>query len=165
MVKRLATLVIALSVCVVQSFALVEGRTLTRTLIDLNNELRMTYEQREANQQTFDETYERQHQKMLDVIKETSELSILLFTQEPDMTFDMAYALKKATADYSAFNQDRRPYDRIIYGLNYEVERYARLIEALRRLPPVMKEIEVEIVPDSLLYHNDSLDEIGRAHV
>ena len=158
MVKRLATLVIALSVCVVQSFALVEGRTLTRTLIDLNNELRMTYEQREANQQTFDETYERQHLKMLDVIKETSELSILLFTQEPDMTFDMAYALKKATADYSAFNQDRRPYDRIIYGLNYEVERYARLIEALRRLPPVMKEIEVEILPDSLLYHNDSLD-------
>ena len=43
-------------------------------------------------------------------------------------------------------------------GLNYEIDRNARLIEALRRLPPMMKEIEMEIVPDSLLYHNDSLD-------
>jgi small-conductance mechanosensitive channel len=155
---RLTTLLIALWALAAQSFALVEGRTLTKTLKDLNDELRMSYEQRAQIQQTFDETYEAQHQRMLDAIQKTSELSILLFTQEPDMTFDMAYALKKATADYSAFNQDRRPYDRIIYGLNYEVERYARLIEALRRLPPVMKEIEVEIVPDSLLYHNDSLD-------
>lgn len=35
--------------------------------------------------------------------------------------------------------------------MNLEVDRYARLIESLRRLPPIMTEIEIEILPDSLL--------------
>jgi hypothetical protein len=56
------------------------------------------------------------------------------------------------------FSINRRPYDHIVGSLNYEIDRNARLIEALRRLPPMIKEIETEIVPDSLLYRNDSLD-------
>ena len=95
---------------------------------------------------------------MIDVITESNELSILLYTQEREMTFDLAYALKKVTADYKAFSGNRRPYDHIVNNLNYEIDRNARLIEALRRLPPMKKEIEMEIVPDSLLYRNDSLD-------
>lgn len=74
------------------------------------------------------------------------------------MTFDLAYALKKVTVNYKDFSSDRRPYDHIVGSLNHEIDRNARLIEALRRLPPIMKEIEVEIVPDSLRYRNDSLD-------
>ena len=106
----------------------------------------------------FNEDFERQHQRMIDVITESNELSILLYTQEQEMTFDLAYALKKVTANYKDFSKDRRPYDHIVNNLNYEIDRNARLIEALRRLPPMKKEIEVEVVPDSLMYHNDSLD-------
>ena len=40
--------------------------------------------------------------------------------------------------------------------LDVEIDRYARLIESLRRLPPELRDLEV--VPDSLAYHNDSLD-------
>ena len=40
---------------------------------------------------------------MIDVITESNELSILLYTQEQEMTFDLAYALKKVTADYKDF--------------------------------------------------------------
>ena len=49
------------------------------------------------------------------------------------------------------FSINRRPYDHIVGSLNYEIDRNARLIEALRRLPPMIREIETEIVPDSLL--------------
>ena len=48
------------------------------------------------------------------------------------------------------------PYDRIVSNLNIEIDRYARLIETLRRLPPERN--TVKEVPDSLAYHNDSLD-------
>ncbi len=95
---------------------------------------------------------------MIDVVTESNELSILLYTQEQEMTFDLAYALKKVTADYKDFSRDRRPYDHLVNNLNFEIDRNARLIEALRRLPLMKKDIEVEVVPDSLLYHNDSLD-------
>ena len=158
MKKKLLTLVLTLCVCFVPLRAIVSGRSLTNTLKDLCNELQTAYQQRTEAQQRFNDDYERQHQRMIDVVTESNELSILLYTQEQEMTFDLAYALKKVTANYMAFSMNRRPYDHIVNSLNYEIDRNARLIEALRRLPPMMKEIEMEIVPDSLLYRNDSLD-------
>ena len=158
MKKFLLTIILALCVCSLPLMAVVSGRSLTNTLKDLCTELQTAYRQRSDAQQRFNEDFERQHKKMIDVITESNELSILLYTQEQEMTFDLAYALKKVTADYKAFSGNRRPYDHIVNNLNYEIDRNARLIEALRRLPPMKKEIEVDIVPDSLMYHNDSLD-------
>ena len=158
MTKRLLTIAFAALVFSVPLLSIVNGRPLTNTLKDLRTELQMVYDQRAETQARFDKDYERQHQQMIDVITKSNELSILLYTQEQKMTFDLAYALKKVESEYHDFNMDRRPHDRIVKGLTIEIDRYARLIEALRRLPPVMKEIEVEILPDSLMYHNDSLD-------
>lgn len=156
--KKLITLTLTLCVCAIPLWAIVSGRSLTNTLKELCRELQASYQQRSEAQQRFNDDYERQHQRMVDVVTESNELSILLYTQEQEMTFDLAYALKKVTANYKTFSMDRRPYDHIVSSLNYEIDRNARLIEALRRLPPMMKEIEMEIVPDSLLYRNDSLD-------
>lgn len=158
MKKKLLTLTLALCLCSIPLWAIVSGRSLTNTLKELCTELQTAYQQRSEAQQRFNDDYERQHQRMIDVVTESNELSILLYTQEQEMTFDLAYALKKVTADYKVFSMNRRPYDHIVNSLNYEIDRNARLIEALRRLPPMMKEIEMEIVPDSLLYRNDSLD-------
>lgn len=156
--KRILTIVFALFVFSIPLYSIVNGRSLTNTLKDLCTELKMIFFQKDENQKRFEEDYERQHQKMIDVITNSDRLSILLYTQEEEMTFDLAYALKKVTSDYKDFRKDTRPYDRFINSLNANIDRYARLIEALRRLPPVMKEIEIEILPDSLQYHNDSLD-------
>ena len=158
MKKYLLTIILALCVCSLPLWAVVSGKSLTNTLKDLCSELQAAYQQRSDAQQRFNDDFKRQHQRMIDVITESNELSILLYTQEQEMTFDLAYALKKVTSNYKDFSKDRRPYDHIVGSLNYEIDRYARLIEALRRLPPMMKEIEMEILPDSLLYHNDSLD-------
>ena len=158
MKKQLFTIILALCVCSLPLMAVVSGRSLTNTLKDLCTELQATFMQRSDAQKRFNEDFDRQHKRMINVITKSNELSILLYTQEQEMTFDLAYALKKVTANYKDFSKDRRPYDRIVNGLNYEIDRNARLIEALRRLPPMMKEIEMEILPDSLLYRNDSLD-------
>ena len=154
--RKLLTLIITLCVCAIPVWAIVSGRSLTRTLQELCTELQTTYQQRTEAQQRFNDDYERQHQRMIDVITESNELAILLYTQEQEMTFDLAYALKKVTANYKVFSMNRRPYDQIVGSLNYEIDRSARLIEALCRLPPMMREIE--IIPDSLQYRNDSLD-------
>ncbi len=158
MKRKLLTLGIALCVCTLPLWAIVSGHSLTRTLQELSTELKTAYLEGSDTQQRFNDDYERQHQQMIDLVTESNELSILLYTQEQEMTFDLAFALKKVMANYKVFSSNRSPYDHIVDGLNYEIDRNARLIEALRRLPPMMKEIEMEIVPDSLLYHNDSLD-------
>ena len=158
MKRKLLTLGIALCVCTLPLWAIVSGHSLTRTLQELSSELKTAYLNGSDAQQRFNDDYERQHQQMIDLVTESNELSILLYTQEQEMTFDLAFALKKVMANYKVFSSNRSPYDHIVDGLNYEIDRNARLIEALRRLPPMMREIEMEIVPDSLLYHNDSLD-------
>ena len=159
MKKKLTTVAFAVLVFSIPLLSVVNGRTITAVLDDLRTELRMVFEKAAEEQQVFDEDYALQHQQLVDVITESNELAILLYTQQQDMTFDLAYALKKVSDAYRDFNLDRKPYDRIVEEQNMEIDRYARLIEALRRLPPVMTEIELEILPDSLLYHGDSLDQ------
>ena len=111
----------------------VNERTLTNTLKELNLELKTLCNQMPETQQAFNKEYKSQHQRMIDVITRTNELSILLYSQEQKRTFDMAYALMKVTTSYHDFNEGMRPYDQVINDFNFEVERYARLIEALRR--------------------------------
>lgn len=158
MQKKVLSILISLIVFSIPLYAIVSGRTITAMLDELCTELQLACQNLSESQHRFDEDYDRQHQRMIDVISKSNELSILLYTQEERMTFDLAYALKKVSSDYKDFSKDRRPYDRILNSLNYEIDRYARLIESLRRLPPIKQDIELEIVPDSLLYRNDSID-------
>jgi len=131
--------------------AIVKGQSLNHTLKDLCIELQIGHQQRQSMQKGFDVDFERQHQRLLDVTTETNELSVLLYTQEQEMTFDLAYALKKVTEQYHAFSSDRRPYDQLVESLNIEIDRYSRLMKALRRLPPKMLETEEDSQEDSLL--------------
>ena len=158
MKKKLLTIVFAILVFSIPLLSVVNGQSISSVLKDLGSELKTSFLQRAEAQKQFDKDYEREHKRMVDIITASNELSLLLYTQEQDKTFDLAYALHKVTSAYKDFSKDSRPYDRSVHELNVEVDRYARLIEALRRLPPVLTEIELELVPDSLQYHNDSLD-------
>ena len=136
--------------------AVFNGNNLGATLRNLRRELQREHVQMSRTRDKISTNYEEQHEKMVDIIKECNELSLMLYSQKQDYTFDLCYALETIHTEYEDFNRDRRPYDRIVSGLDVEINRYARLIEALRRLPP--ERALVEEVPDSLAYHNDSLD-------
>lgn len=153
--KRLLLLAAFLAI-VVSLFAISYGKNLNRTLRVLRNELESDYRQIDKNRDRLTEDYEQQRQKMIDVMKQCDELSLMLYSQRQGFTFDVSYALQKVTQKYNEFNQDRRPFDRIVSNLNVEIERHARLIESLRRLPPELDTIVG--VPDSLLIHYDSLN-------
>ena len=158
MKKKLLTLAFATLVFSIPLLSVVNGLSISHVLKDLRSELRIKYTQRSEEQKQFDKNYEREHKRMVDIITSSNELSILLYTQEQGKTFDLAYSLNKVSSAFKDFSKESRPYARSVHELDVEVDRYARLIEALRRLPPLMTEIELELVPDSLLYHNDSLD-------
>ena len=153
--KRLLFLAACLAMAV-SLFAISYGHNLNQTLRVLRNELSADYQQIDKNRERFTEDYEKQRQKMIDVMKQCDELSLMLYSQKQGFTFDVSYALQRVTEKYNEFNQDRRPFDRIVSNLNVEMERHARLIESLRRLPP---ELDTIIgIPDSLLIHYDSLN-------
>lgn len=153
--KKILFLVAFLAI-MVPIFAISYGHNLAQTLRVLRNELSADYQQIDKNRDRLTEDYEKQRQKMIDVMKQCDELSLMLYSQKQGFTFDVSYALQKVTEKYNEFNQDRGPFDRIVTNLNVEMERHARLLESLRRLPPELDTIVG--VPDSLLIHYDSLN-------
>lgn len=157
MTKRKVFSILAILLAIaVPALAVFTGMDLDATLANLRRELYHEYQQIAQTQEDLKEYYEGQHKQMVEIAKKCNDQSLMLYSQKQDYTFDISYALEKVTEEYEDFNKNRTPYDRIVTKLNIEINRYARLIESLRRLPPELK--EVELVPDSLAYHNDSLD-------
>ena len=154
--RKIFSILVALLVMAVPAMAVFTGMDLDVTLSNLRRELYHDYLQIDRTRQQMGIKYEVQHRKMVDIVKKCNDMSLMLYSQKQDYTFDISYALEKVTQEYNDFNRNRTPYDRIVSSLNVEINRYARLIESLRRLPPELR--DVEVVPDSLAYHNDSLD-------
>ncbi len=154
--RKFLILLAALLLMAVPAMAVFTGLGLDATLSNLRRELYRDYTQISSTREKMESGYAVQHWKMVDIVKKCNDLSLMLYSQKQDYTFDISYALEKVAQEFTDFNKNRTPYDRIVSSLDVEINRYARLIESLRRLPPELR--DVEVVPDSLAYHNDTLD-------
>ncbi|MCR4823753.1 MAG: hypothetical protein K5849_00170, partial [Bacteroidales bacterium] len=152
--KRIFALLAAFLLTLPLSAVLGE-RNLAQTLHALRSELEMDYEKIFTAQGRLAERHGRQHEQMISIMKKCNELSLMLYSQKQEYTFDLTYALESVTEEFNDFNSNRMPYDRIVGQLDIEIDRYSRLIESLRRLPPQLQDIED--LPDSLRYRNDSI--------
>ncbi len=66
---------------------------------------------------------------MTDMVRRCNEISLMLYSQKLDYTFDMTYAFDEVKKEYEAFNKDRVPYDRLLETVNIEIDKYERLLE------------------------------------
>ena len=89
-------------------------------------------------------------------MEECEELSLMLYSRQPDYTFDLCYAFEKVTEEYDNFSKDKETLNEAVSDFNFEINRYARLAEVLRRIPPEREPV-IEL-PDSLTIDNDTLE-------
>lgn len=143
--KRTALTAVLFLVASVSSLAVFNEKDLAQTLQVLRYELRKAYVEMEKNQMSFESQDDQQHEELVHLIQSCNELSLMLYSQKQDFTFDLTYALQQVTDQYHNFTQSRMPYDNIISYLNVEIDRYDRLVMALKVLPPELVEL-----PDSL---------------
>ena len=142
--KFILTAVLAL-LAATPSWAVFNERDLAQTLQVLRYELCKAYNEMERNQQRFEKQDEKQHEQLVGLIRSCNELSLMLYSQKQDFTFDLTYALRQVTDQYNGFTQNRMPFDNIISYFNIEIERYDRLVKtlksdfcALRKSTPVL---------------------------
>ena len=154
--SRILAATVALLLFAPPSSAVFTEHDLGHTISSLKTELKYDHDRRVSSENSFEKLYRNQRMEMISIIKKCNELSLMLYSQKQDFTFDITYAFKTVSNEYLAFKDKQLPYDRIAGRLDWDIDRYARLLEALRRLPPALERIEV--IPDSLAYHNDSLD-------
>lgn len=131
-------LVLVLLVCSsVPSWAVFNEKNLAQTLQVLRYELSRAYMQMSQNQLAYEKQDEKQHEDLIKLVNSCNELSLMLYSQKQDFTFDLTYALQQVTDQYHGFTQKRMPYDNIISYFDVEIDRYDRLVRALKNLPPV----------------------------
>ncbi|MBQ1700073.1 MAG: mechanosensitive ion channel family protein [Bacteroidales bacterium] len=146
--KRTRKFILALMVAIFMApsvRAVFNEKNLAQTLKVLRYELFKAYNEMEQRQIGFEKQDERQHEQLVSLIQNCNELSLMLYSQKQDFTFDLTYALQQVTDQYHSFTANRMPYDNIITYFNVEIERYERLVKTLSMLPPSLVEI-----PDSL---------------
>lgn len=156
--KKLRITIIALTVAVlaaVPAFAVFQEKNLPRTLDVLHFELKHAYESLLRTNENIPRREGEQHKTLIKLIEDCNELSIMLYSQQQDYTFDLTYALNKVTDQYLNFNKTSMPYKDIYSHLEVEIDRYDKLIRTLKNLPPVIRDNKGESV--IIIPANDSL--------
>ncbi|MBQ7622944.1 MAG: mechanosensitive ion channel [Bacteroidales bacterium] len=154
--KHLLAAVLLLAAVCIPAPAVFHGDSLGKTINSLKNELKKDHEKRVATEASFETQYRSQRREMVNTMKKCNELSLMLYSQKQDYTFDITYAFQSVSDEYNSFKSRQLPYEQIISRLDWDIDSYSRLLESLRRLPPALERIDA--IPDSLAYHNDSLD-------
>ena len=163
MKKKIIAILVSF-LAVVPSFAVLNEKDLSQTLAVLRYELRTTNIQMEKYKGFISRTTAMQHKQLVHLMERCNELSLMLYSQKQDYTFDLTYALDEVTKEYREYGQKRLPYDKIIQTTDIEIERYKRLIHTLRCLPPALVDnpydslsLTYETPSDSLLAIRDSI--------
>ena len=133
--KRLLALVLTL-VALVPAYAVLNEKDLAQTLSVLRYELRSAWLASSERAQRTMNRGARQRAQLVEMMQRSNELSLMLYSQKQDYTFDMTYALNEVSRQYEEFASQKLPFDDIITRLDIDIDRYDRLIHTLKRLPP-----------------------------
>ena len=135
--KRVLIAVLAL-MALVPAYAVLNEKDLAQTLSVLRYELRSAWQASEERAARTRGRGERQHAQLVQMMQRSNELSLMLYSQKQDYTFDMTYALNEVSRQYDEFASRKLPFDDMITRLDIDIDRYDRLIHTLKRLPPAL---------------------------
>ncbi|MBO4465235.1 MAG: mechanosensitive ion channel family protein [Bacteroidales bacterium] len=149
MKKKGIIAVIAALAMSIPALAVFNEKDLGQTISVLRFELKSEYDKLNTREERLNSRNDGRRRQMIDLMKKCNELSLMLYSQNQDFTFDHTYALGEVTKQYESFSKTRLPFDDMVVKLDLEIDRHERLIESLRRLPPALEEIDE--VPDSIV--------------
>ena len=136
-------------------WAVFKENNLNQTLSVLLMELKETYAGLQKFSGSAEQRIQEQHQKLAQLVDECNELSVILYSQASENTFDLTFALNEVTRQYEQFKSESTPYAEVRAKLTDEMERYNRLVLTLRKMPPertaqeIVQENTVAVALDS----------------
>ena len=136
MKKKILLFAAALLLAAIPTFAVLSEDNLAGTLSVLRYELRSACESRAEFSKRMKSRGDRQHARLVSMMQRSNELSLMLYSQKQDYTFDMTYALNEVSKQYEEFSSRKLPFDDILRRLDIDIDRYDRLVHTLRSLPP-----------------------------
>ncbi len=149
--KKIFVFLIISVLTVFQAHAVLKEKDLAQTLGVLRAELEQAYNEQKMMMARYEQRYGEQHARLIRIMQNSNQIALMLYSQNADFTFDMAYACQAATEQYRNISQYHAPYDKMKTRLKAEIERYDALIKTLRNLPPrLLPNGELGQMPDSI---------------
>jgi len=134
--KRSLILSLLLLLVAVRGGAVLNERDLAQSLSVLHAELKASYLKQKEMMKHYRQQTQAQHQQMLETMKKSNQIALMLYSQKSDYVFDMTYACHEATQLYKKAHERQVPYTKMRERLKSEVARYDALILSLQQLPP-----------------------------
>ena len=149
--KKIFVFVLLCVLTIFQAQAVLKEKDLFQTLGVLRSELQQAYNEQQMMMARFEKRNMDQHTRLIQIMQQSNQIALMLYSQNADFTFDMTYACQAATEQYHKLKSYHAPYNKIIERLNAEIERYDALIQTLKRLPPrMMSDSDLMNIPDSI---------------
>ncbi|MBR4913575.1 MAG: mechanosensitive ion channel family protein [Bacteroidales bacterium] len=149
--KKIFVFVLLCVLTIFQAQAVLKEKDLFQTLGVLRSELQQAYNEQQMMMARFEKRNMDQHTRLIQIMQQSNQIALMLYSQNADFTFDMTYACQAATEQYHKLKSYHAPYNKIIERLNAEIERYDALIQTLKRLPPrMMSDSDFVQIPDSI---------------
>ena len=149
--KKIFVLIMLSVLTVFQAQAVLKEKDLAQILGVLRSELEQSYNEQQAMMEMYKKRYVDQHTALVRMMQQSNQIALMLYSQNADFTFDMAYACQAATEQYRSLKQRHMPYNKMKERLQAEIERYDALIQTLLNLPPrLLPNGEIAKAPDSL---------------
>lgn len=133
--KKLLLVVIALLACILPMHAVLKERNLEETVCVLLSELEQFKSQQVSNTRAFEERFKLMEVQMRQVMQRADQTSLMLYSQQNDYIFDLAYACHEAVEQYRNFHTTVLPYTGWVNTMNVEIVRYEKLINSLKKMP------------------------------
>ncbi len=139
MMKRIIAVCVILIQVVVPAWSVLKEKDLNQTISVLRAELENSLSEQKEFMSRYHTRVKKQHNNMVSIMQHSYQISLMLYSQKEDYTFDLSYACHEATEQYRNFKLNRMPFDKITERLENEIVRYNSLIETLENLPPNKK--------------------------
>ncbi len=136
---------------VFQAQAVLKEKDLSQTLSVLRAELEQAYNEQQVMMNRFDQRNSAQHARLVRMMQNSNQIALMLYSQNTDFTFDVAYACQAATEQYHNINRYHAPYDKMKERIKADIDRYDALIKTLQNLPPrMLPNGDIAQLPDSI---------------
>ncbi len=136
-IKYIALLLL-FALCFTQSNAVFKERDFGKTIDVLCAELEQKYKEQKETMQRYNQNAKRQHEQLVAMMQQIDQISLILYSQSSEFTFDMAYACQQATDLYQNSKVTHMPFQKIMARLDAEEERYDSLIYVLKHIAPAI---------------------------
>ena len=114
--------------------AVLKEKDLEQTLSILRTELTRYHRELTGQIDIRRQQNEAIRDQLIDVMQRSNQNSMMLYSQQQDYVFDLAYACHEATEQYQEFQQVQLPFRTFLNNTNVEIARYDSLINSLEHM-------------------------------